>query len=395
MSKENTSLQEVNLKTLGKSLSSFYEHGIPLYLWGRPSTAKTSKIREFAKAQAAKMGLQYSEDKYGADIFTLKVITLSQYDSPDLRGMPEIVGTANRVTEFVPTVELPRVGQGIIFFDEMNLADAQTRAACYQYILEGRYGSLPAVLDKNGKESFWRCAASNTENDFSNVNDSSLALLRRFSHMSIQPDVEEVTDYYAALGLDPRIVSYIKSHPEDLFPQKWDEKLLDNKANPFPSTWENAAKMVESIHPERKSGADAKEAENNMFALVASCVGAPLASKFSSFCTLIGQIDEGEFVRNPKKEIAKMMAHEEKSSLMYAATYALSYKWKKRMNYEHGGKAHKVKGEDIVNIANELSPEFSTSFMIACMTSRSTEITNAPGAKDVLLKIGKYFDYGS
>ncbi len=117
-------MQKVNLKVLQGLLPEYYKQRIPLYLWGKPSSGKTSIVRQFAQAKAKELGLKYSEDEYGPDLFSMKVITLSQFDAPDLRGMPELVGEkALRRTQFVPTKELPREGQGIIFFDEMNLAD--------------------------------------------------------------------------------------------------------------------------------------------------------------------------------------------------------------------------------------------------------------------------------
>jgi len=123
--KVNSSLQQVDLKTLRELVPYYFHNRIPLYLWGRPSTGKTSSIRQFSQEEAKRRGLKYSEDEFGEDIFTMKVITLSQFDSPDLRGMPEITKVAGgeSITTFVPTAELPRVGQGILFFDEMNLAD--------------------------------------------------------------------------------------------------------------------------------------------------------------------------------------------------------------------------------------------------------------------------------
>lgn len=127
MAEKNNSLEQVNLKELKELLPVYYKTRTPLYLWGRPSTGKTSLIRQFAQDQAKALNLQYSEDKFGEDIFTLKVITLSQFDSPDLRGMPQVMidekDKSKSYTEFVPTAELPRMGQGILFFDEMNLAD--------------------------------------------------------------------------------------------------------------------------------------------------------------------------------------------------------------------------------------------------------------------------------
>ena len=119
-------MQTINLSILKSLLPEYFKHKIPLYLWGKPSSGKTSMLRQFAQAKAKELGLKYSEDDFGKDIFTLKVITLSQFDSPDLRGMPELVGEGiQRRTQFIPSKELPREGQGIVFFDEMNLADKQ------------------------------------------------------------------------------------------------------------------------------------------------------------------------------------------------------------------------------------------------------------------------------
>jgi MoxR-like ATPase len=117
-------MQKLNLKALQGLLPVYFENKIPLYLWGKPSTGKTAIIRQFAMAKAEELGLKYSEDEFGSEYFTLKVIPLSQFDAPDLRGMPELQGEGvNRITTFIPSKELPRTGQGIIFFDELNLAD--------------------------------------------------------------------------------------------------------------------------------------------------------------------------------------------------------------------------------------------------------------------------------
>jgi len=117
-------MELINLKTLIALLPEYHNLKMPLYLWGKPSSGKTSIIRQFAQKKAKDLGLEYSENEFGKDMFTMKVITLSQFDAPDLRGMPELIGEKEtRRTQFVPTKELPREGQGIIFFDEMNLAD--------------------------------------------------------------------------------------------------------------------------------------------------------------------------------------------------------------------------------------------------------------------------------
>jgi len=287
-------LKEISLKELEDLLEDFYQERVPLYLWGKPSTGKTSMIRQFAQRKAEELGLKYSEDEFGEDIFTLKVIPLSQFEGPDLRGIPHIKN--DRYTEFIPSAELPREGQGIIFFDELNMADDMTRAACYQYILEGRYSNLKPVLDENGKHKFWRVAASNTEKDFCSVNNTSLALLRRFCHFEVMPNLEEILEYFLEHDLDNRVIAYLEKNPDDLFPVNFDEKLLENKANPFPYTWEVAARLI------KKYDMKVKKDKEKIRNLVASGVGSELATKFVAFCELIKKIDIESLVKALKNK---------------------------------------------------------------------------------------------
>jgi hypothetical protein len=387
MAQKTDSLQQVDLTQLKNVLPLFYDNRQPLYLWGRPSTGKTSAIRQFAQAQAEKLKLRYSEDEFGEGIFTLKVITLSQFDSPDLRGMPQVIIDANdktkSYTEFVPTAELPRYGQGILFFDEMNQADDTTRSACYQIILEGRYGSLPPVIDQNGKHTFWRVAASNTENDFCSVNTSSLALLRRFCHLSVSPTVKEVTDYFTKIGIDFRIPAYLSSFSDDLFPQKYDEKLIDNKANPFPSTWHSLGLMIQGLKTTNQkddSGAD------TIYTLAASCVGAPTAAKFVSFVKMMGKIDIDKILKDPEGEFKEINKLPERASMMYAIVYSIGNMWVKK---EHG-----LKAAETLAVASAMSPEFSVTFMTMILTNRRRmiELTAEKGFHTLLTRLGIFFD---
>jgi len=373
--KVNSSLQNVDLKTLKELVPYYFHNRIPLYLWGRPSTGKTSSIRQFAKEEAKRRGLKYSEDEYGENIFTMKVITLSQFDSPDLRGMPEISKSTSgeKITTFVPTAELPREGQGIIFFDEMNLADDTTRAACYQIILEGRYGSLAPVLNKHGKNAFWRVAASNTENDFCSVNISSLALLRRFSHFDVSMKIEEAINYFMSISLDSRVIAFLKNSPEELFPQKWDEKLVDNKANPFPSAWENLGKMI-----------DAKSNMDTIFHLAASCIGAPVAAKFVDYCKMVDKLDMDAILKEPKKELAAIAKMNEKASLLYAVIFNVGQRWHR--------KDKKVSAAKVLEITEALPAEFGTSFVQHVLEARMHELTKQPNFERILTKFGRYFD---
>jgi hypothetical protein len=249
-----------------------------------------------------------------------------------------------------------------------------TRAACYQIILEGRYGSLPPVVDKNGQQTFWRVAASNTENDFCSVNTSSLALLRRFCHLSVMPQAKEVIDYLIKQGVDFRVPAFLSSFSEDLFPQKFDEKLIDNKANPFPSTWHALAIMINKI----------KDIDL-IYKLSASCVGAPVAAKFQAFVKMMGKLDIDKIIADPEKEIKEIKKLPESASMLYAVVYSIGNCWIKK---EKG-----LKAPVMAKIAQAFPAEFGVTFSsIILSTRRSLELTSDPAFCQYLTKIGVFFD---
>lgn len=371
-------MQKINLRTLISLLPEYYKHQIPLYLWGKPSSGKTSIIRQFAQRKAKELGLKYSEDDFGKDLFTMKVLTLSQFDAPDIRGMPELIGEGKeRRTQFVPSKELPRTGQGIIFFDEMNLADDTVRAACYQYILEGRYGNVPPVMKKTkgGKEifAFWRCAASNTEQDYAGVNQTGLALLRRFAHYQIEPEVNEIVNYLLEHGKDARVIAYLKNASQDLFPEVWDERLLDKKANPFPYTWELASTLIEG-----------KTDTVVMHNLVAGCVGPGVAGRFIAFCKTVGKFDIIKFIKKPKEEAARIKKDNDRASLFYAVISSLASWWFR--------KDKRLTAKKVVEIAGVLPPDFSVAFLKMIIKKRTRELTDISGFQKLLTNLGVYFD---
>jgi len=364
----------VNLKQLNELLPYYYKLNKPLYLWGKPSTAKSSIIRQFAQEEAVRQKLKYSEDEFGPDIFTCKVIPLSQFDAPDLRGMPEI---KNNTTVFIPGAELPRDGQGIIFFDEMNLADEIVRKSMYMYILEGRYSNLPPVVDKEGKLKYWRIAASNDESDFSNVGRLRLALLRRFHHLEVVPDSKEITDYFSKIGGNPMVIAFLLNYPSELFPQPYDEKMLELKANPFPCMWESISDFM-NANPKIKS--------SQLRIFVSSAVGNGAGAKFIGFITLASKLKIDDLIKNPKLEIEKISKEPEKISLLYAVIATLQDRW------NH----NKLTPAQVEGVITFLDLEFQTAFLKMLIGNskgkrRLPKLLECPKIVKIMENLGVYF----
>lgn len=229
------------------------------------------------------------------------------------------------------------------------------------------------MKNKHGRDAFWRVAASNTENDFCSVNVTSLALLRRFSHFDVTMRVEEAINYFMSISLDSRVIAFLKNSPEELFPQKWDEKLIDNKANPFPSAWENLGRMIN-----KKSNFD------TIFHLAASCIGAPVAAKFVDYCKMVDKLDMEAIIKEPSKELKEIAKLNEKASLLYAVIFNIGQRWH--------NKDKRVTPAKVLEITDALPAEFGTSFVQHVLQARMHELTKQPNFDRILTKFGRYFD---
>lgn len=385
---EEIKINTVNLTTVKKMLEVFYNNRESLYLWGKPSTAKSSIMKQFAIQKAKDLGLEYSEEHFGEKYFTFKVLTLSQMDSPDLRGMPcvSVNVSGKEVTKFIPTEELPREGQGILFFDELNNGDETTLKAAYQIILDGCYGNLPKVVGKDGKDAFWRVAASNLEDDFCNTTPLPLALLRRFSHVEVMPTTEEVVNYFIEQSEDPRVIGYLQAYTADLFPTIWTDELLTKKANPFPSQWQRISKLINGLN----EGTDSSLIRE----IVTSCIGSGLASKFMAFIKIANKINWNNIYTDTVKEVKLLQSNnDDKISLTYALLSELAMRWKDNVSIKVLKKEVKLTDQIIVDCISNVDKEMQISFLKMLKQANANKfiklVTNSKEINSIAQELGK------
>lgn len=142
-------------------------HGqFPVWIWGAPGIGKSAIVKQVA----AKLQLQ------------LEDVRASTLDAVDVRGIPTV---REGRTCWNPPEFLPSEGHGILFLDELALADTAVQTAMLQLVLDRRIGKY--VLPPG-----WKIvAASNRLEDMAGVRKLIRSLHGRFIHLNMEADSED------------------------------------------------------------------------------------------------------------------------------------------------------------------------------------------------------------
>lgn len=217
-------------------------------IWGPPGIGKSSIVAQTARAH--KLGF--------IDL------RLSQLAPTDLRGLPV---ASKGISRWYPPEFLPRVGAGVLFLDEINLAPPTMQGMAQQLILDRRVGSY--VVPKN----WYIWAAGNRSEDRAAVFDMPAPLANRFIHLDVQPDFDSFKNYALALNFHEQIIAFLSFRPELL--HKLDPQ---QPAWPSPRSWE----MANALH--------------RVGLKVASAVGLGAATEFDAYLALYQDLPDLQHV---------------------------------------------------------------------------------------------------
>ncbi len=237
-------------------LTSLMQQRWPAFIWGPPGIGKSSIVRDIA-------------EKASLPVIDLRASLL---DPTDLRGIPSI---SNGLATWCPPAFLPRPNQapGLLFLDEINAAPPLVQASLYQLVLDRRIGEyeLPP--------GWWIVAAGNRQQDRAVTFRMSSALVNRFIHLELGPDVNDWRDWAIEHRLDPMVVSFIGVRPELLV-----QSPGDSPAYATPRSWQMLSDVIRSFGG-YKECAD----------LVPGIVGEAAAIEFAGF--LKRSLNEREMLR--------------------------------------------------------------------------------------------------
>lgn len=170
----------------------------PLAFWGPSGIGKSEAIAQSAMEHDA----------------TLVDIRLSQYESVDLRGIPDIqlgstVWNAPATLPFKGNSKFNEDGPPIfLFLDEINSAEPSTAAVAYQLVNDRRVGEHELM------NNVVIIAAGNREQDRGVVNRFPAPLANRFTHAELVADIKPWSTWAMKAGVSATLVGFLNFRPE-------------------------------------------------------------------------------------------------------------------------------------------------------------------------------------
>lgn len=273
------SIRNVNVKELVEQLEAKYAIRLEdadempsTFIWGAPGIGKTDVVKQLAK-------------KLNIDLVIWHLATI---EPSDFIGMPEVKSVNGRsrssfaLPEIFPLDDTNNKG-GIMFLDELNLANNLVLSAAMRLCLDGE------VTGYKVPHNWLIIAAGNRKEDVPIVNDMSAALSNRFAHFNLVTSVEDWTKW--AIGhkkMDPAVISFINFN-KDAF--HYLDPDLNQSAWPSPRSWAKASSEYMTL---KSKGELTKEKIKLTFA---QYVGDKWANDFIAYLDVINKFSE-EDIKN-------------------------------------------------------------------------------------------------
>lgn len=291
------------------------EPKVPVHFIAEPSTVKSEGVRQCAMEIAESTGKEFFEwnrrtlaekegvTKDASKYFIFADLRASETDIGELR-----LQNMNNEQEYITFKynilfeALSQNGaQGILFFDEMNLASNMIKAQFYKIINDRAVGDIPL---SNGV----LCVSAGNEAEHSRgVTEDPVPLVLRRGNYYLRPlNAEEYSDYAAKAGMHEWILGYIGFQPNDVHNVKYD--MPENTGQPCPRTWV----MLDRVLKGNKN-----LAVDDVDMIANGLLGQGVARKFTAYVKSAKKVNLQEILNKPEM-IQQYEGDEDNLSLVYA-----------------------------------------------------------------------------
>jgi len=289
-------VKKVNHKELNIVLAHYYKTKEPLFVWGTFGIGKSRVLREVAQDIAKEKGKEFVDwnrttpdkkqevfkapEKY----FCFIDIRLSEYDSSDIKGLPDFQSDKKSIDFRVPfwalLLEKPE-SDGILFFDEINLATPLVISSCYKIIYDR------VVNDGKINDNWLIVGCGNKQEDRANTCDIAPPLRDRGGEVELLvPSIDAWTDWATKNEVDSRIIGFLNFKSSNLF------KVDFNDEQKFTTSrgWERVSRLIKSIDDKDTAKIDL---------ITSSAISEGVSKEFMAYCKLSLMIDMNKLIEDP------------------------------------------------------------------------------------------------
>ena len=349
-------VKKVTHEQLGKLINVFYEQKdsygrkVALMIYGTFGVGKSAVVKKKARDIAIKEGREYCEwnkmiDKERENVFKnpekyfcLIDIRLSEFDSSDIKGLPDYHNQDSiiwKVPLWAKFLEQDK-SNGILFFDEINLAPPLVISSTYKIIYD-------RVINESKINDNWLIVGcGNKDEDRAFTHELASPVRDRGGEVElICPSAESWTNWALENDIDSRIIGFVNFKPSVLHSVNFE----DNQKFTTERGWARVNTLISGIND-----------YDELDLVCSSAIGEGIAREFSAFCKIKEQINLEDIIKNPEK-LSKVT----EIDMKYFIITALSERYKIK----------KLEFKNIIAISEELDKqkncEFVALFWRLCM----------------------------
>ena len=367
-------MYKVTTNGYAKLMRKCYNTKIPLFVAGGIGIGKSQIARQVAKEIASERGREYVEWEHTSDETKTEIIKnakkyfvfcdqrIAQMDVTDLRGIPNFMNSESLKT--IPYSWVIYFTQkdcdGVIFFDELNLATPMVAGSAYQIINDR------CISDRKLGDNVFCMGAGNRAEDKANIFPMPMPLHDRFAEAEVGIDVKEWCSWAIKNNINSHFIAFINWKNSRLY----NVNVKSGDKASTPRGIERANKLL----------GDMDITEDDAFELIAISCGEVFASEFQSYAKCYKDLNWENIYKNPeviqKFEIDKI----------WAVAGGLSEQYKKNVQNK--------KFEQMMTVVSFMQPEFAivSLRMLKDMNKSKfiSQIKSCEGGNKILREHAKY-----
>lgn len=288
---------KVNHKRLASIIDIYYGKKKALLVYGRFGIGKSrvfkvqgaliAKKRDRIFVEWNKLTEEEKENVFvnSGKFFVFLDVRLSENDPGDIKGIPfrekdYIVWLTQLYSKLLAKPD----SDGILFFDEINLAAQLTISSVYKIIYDREIG------ESKISDNWLIAGAGNTDEDRAHVHTLAPPVRDRGGEVELLPAIpDDWLEWAAQNGIDSRIIGYISWQKTKL----WIVDYKDNQKFTTYRGWERVSDLIKDL---------GYVGNEELFTLItSSAIGEGVAIDFTAFCKIQELVNLDEILKNLDK----------------------------------------------------------------------------------------------